>query len=77
MIAESLGSFFLFEGYLPRAVKRQLQKVYDDLDLELMYPVVYPSLQDLHIGRDEAFVSQYRLFKEVDCQDRALVELTM
>ncbi len=69
MIAESLGSFFHFEGCLPYKVKRQLQQVYDDLGLELMYPAVYPSLQDLHVGRDEDFVSQYRLFEKEDSRE--------
>ncbi len=68
MIAESLGSFFHFEGCLPYKVKRQLQQVYADLGLELTYPVVYPSLHDLHLGRDEDFVSQYQLFQ----RERAL-----
>ena len=69
MIAESLGSFFHFEGCLPYKVKRQLQQVYADLGLELMYPVVYPSLQELHLGRDEDFVSQYRLFEQEESRE--------
>jgi len=66
MIAESLGSFFLFERFLSRKVRRQLQRVYKDLDLELMYPMVYPSLQDIPILESEAFVDQYKLFKDAD-----------
>jgi Mannosyl-3-phosphoglycerate synthase (osmo_MPGsynth) len=38
MIAESLGSFFLFEKLLSRNVRRQVWQIYQDLDLELMYP---------------------------------------
>lgn len=68
MIAESLGSFFLFEEFLPRKLKRQLRRVYDDLRLEHMYPVVYPSLQDLPLMWDESFVSQYRLFENINSQ---------
>jgi mannosyl-3-phosphoglycerate synthase len=69
MIAESLGSFFLFERFLSRKVRRQLQQVYKNLNLELMYPVVYPSLQDIPILGSEAFVDQYKLFKDEDSQD--------
>ena|SRR5438128_1673000 len=65
----SLGSFSHFEGCLPYKVKRQLQQVYDDLGLELMYPAVYPSLQDLHVGRDEDFVSRFRLFEKEDSRE--------
>ena len=69
LIAESLGSFFLFERALPGRVKRQLQKINDDLSLELMYPVVYPPLQDLPIASKRAFVDQYQLFEDADRQD--------
>jgi mannosyl-3-phosphoglycerate synthase len=69
MIAESLGGFFLFERFLSRKVRRQLQQVYKGLNLELMCPVVYPSLQDIPILGGEAFVDQYKLFKDGDSQD--------
>jgi len=69
MIAESLGCFFLFEDFLPRKVRRQLQQVYKELNLELRYPVVYPSLQDVPIIRSEAFVAQYKLFKDEGSRD--------
>jgi hypothetical protein len=59
-----------FEGWLPCKVKRLSQQVYDDLDLEWMSPVVYPSLQDLYIGRDQAFVSRYKLCKKEERESR-------
>ena len=68
MIAESLGSFFLFEGLLPSKLKRQLRETYADLRLKHISPVVYPSLQDLPIEWDESFVSRYRLFENINIQ---------
>lgn len=68
MIAESLGSFFLFEGLLPSKLKRQLRETYADLRLKHISPVVYPSLQDLPIEWDESFVSRYRLFENINSQ---------
>ncbi len=47
LIEDSLGGFFLFEQWLPQNVRQQLQCVYDDLCLDLRYPVVYPPLQDV------------------------------
>ena len=69
MIAQSLGGFFLFERYLPRSVKRELKQVYHDLDLELMYPAVYPPLQDLPLAQERDFVDQYKLSGDVDSQE--------
>lgn len=69
MIAESLGSFFLFDEFLSRKVRRQLQRVYRDLDLELMYPAVYPALQDLPVLADETFVDSYKLFQDVESRE--------
>ena len=66
MIAESLGTFFCFERWLPRKVKRQLRQVYADLRLEFVSPVVYPALQDLCVVSDEAFVSHYKLGEQED-----------
>ena len=34
-----------------------------------MYPVVYPSLQDVPMIRSEAFVAQYKLFKDEGSRD--------
>jgi len=69
MIAESLGSFFLFEKLLSRKVRRQVWQVYQDLDLELRYPTVYPALKDLPVQADEPFVDRYKLFRETGSQD--------
>ena len=64
MIAESLGSFFLFEQFLSRRVRHQLQQVYRDLDLELLHPRVYPALQDLAVLVDQTLVDRYKLFED-------------
>ena len=69
MIAESLGSFFLFEKLLSRKVRRQVWQVYQDLDLELIYPTVYPALKDLSVQADESFVDRYKLFQETGSRD--------
>ncbi len=60
LIAESLGSFFLFEKLLSRRVRRQLKQVYRDLDLEL----VYPALQNLPMPVDKRFINRYKLFQD-------------
>jgi mannosyl-3-phosphoglycerate synthase len=64
MIAESLGSLCFFEQFLSRNVRRQVRKIYRNLDLELLYPNVYPALKDLAIQPDESFVERYKLFQE-------------
>jgi mannosyl-3-phosphoglycerate synthase len=64
MIAESLGSFALFEKSLSPRVRRQLKQVYQDLDLEPHYPRVYPALQDLPVLVDEMFVDRYKLLQD-------------
>lgn len=69
MIAESLGSFFLFEPFLPGSVVQQLLDVCHDLSLELAYPRVYPPIQDLPLARDGVFMDQYDLCKDTDSQD--------
>lgn len=50
MIAQSLGSFFVFQEHLPYRTEHQLHRVCDELSLESSYPLVYPPLQDLNIG---------------------------
>lgn len=72
MIEESLGGFFHFEAFLPTNVKRQLQEAYEDLRLELVYPLVYPPLQDLPLGGIEPLMDHYKLFTDADCQDMLL-----
>lgn len=62
MIEESLGSFFHFETALPDNVKRSLQRVYDELQLEYVRPTIYPALQDLHLCRFAPLMDQYALF---------------
>jgi hypothetical protein len=68
MIGESLGSFFLFEQFLSHNMRRQLWQVYQDLDLELMYPRVYPALKDLGVQANASFMDHYKLFQERDSQ---------
>ncbi len=65
LIEDSLGGFFLFEQWLPQNVRQQLQCVYDDLCLDLRYPVVYPPLQDVQFERHGMFVNQYKLCRGV------------
>lgn len=69
MIAESLGSFFLFEKFLSRKVRRQVRQVYQDLELELIFPTVYPALRDLSVQTDEAFVESYKLLQDTGSHD--------
>ncbi len=72
MIQESLGSFLHFEALLHDNVKRQLQRVYDELHLERIYPTVYPPLQDLPLEKKESLMDHYGLFEDADCQDMLL-----
>ncbi len=65
MIAESLGSFFLFESFLSRNVLRQVWQVYQDLALEVLHPTVYPALKDLSLQAAELSMDRYRVFQEV------------
>ncbi len=64
MIAASLGSFFHFKGQLPSCVEQQLQQIYDEMNLELCLPVIYPSLRELLIERNDMLVNHYRLFEK-------------
>jgi mannosyl-3-phosphoglycerate synthase len=72
MIAESLGSFFHFERFLSRKVRRQVRQVYQDLELELIVPTLYPALRDLSVQTDEAFVARYKLFQNTEGHDGLL-----
>ena len=64
MIAESLGSLRFFEQFLSRNVRRQVWQVYQNLDLELIYPTVYPALKDLEVEADQSFVERYKLVQD-------------
>ncbi len=63
MIADSLGAFQLFKKFLPRNVKKHLREVYDELDLEMRLPEVYPALGELRLEQYGAFTDYYRLFR--------------
>ena len=77
MIEESLGCFFHFEAFLPDTVKWQLQEIYDEQRLKLVYPLVYPPIKDLPLERIETLMApkiyKYRLSTDADCQDMLLV----
>lgn len=74
MIEVSLGGFLHFEEELPANVRCHLQRLYDELQLERVYPTVYPALGDLPIQRDEALMDRYTLSACVGYQDKLLVE---
>jgi mannosyl-3-phosphoglycerate synthase len=64
MIAESLGCFFYFKKQITPCIKRQLQKIYREMDLETCRPVVYPALQQLFLEAHDLSVDQYLLLGE-------------
>jgi Mannosyl-3-phosphoglycerate synthase (osmo_MPGsynth) len=72
MIAESLGSFFHFEQFLSPKVQYQLQQVYQDFKLDLLYPTVYPALQDLPVQADKTFVEGFKLFQDMERREVVL-----
>jgi mannosyl-3-phosphoglycerate synthase len=74
MIEESLGSFFHFEAVLPDNVKHELQKVYAELQLERVYPALYPPLRTLPLQRSERWMDRYALLADGACPDMLLVE---
>ncbi len=74
MIEESLGCFFHFEPYLPSNVQLQLQQMFDDLQLELLLPMIYPPLLDLPVHLHGSLIDQFRLFHESDYQDMLVGE---
>ena len=49
MIAQSLGCFFVFRDSLPALTANQLQRICDEMSLDLSYPLIYPALEDLHM----------------------------
>ena len=73
MIAESLGSFFHFEQFLSPKVRYQLQQVYQDFKLDLLYPTVYPALQDLPVQADKTLVEGFKLFQDTERREVVLV----
>jgi len=73
MIEESLGSFFHFEASLPDNVKQQLQRVYDEQSLELVYPALYPPLQALPLKRIEGLMDQFSLLPDEHFQEKMLL----
>ena len=67
MIAQSLGSFFVFHDYIPTSIREQLWRICDEMQLEICYPVIYPSIGSLNIDLShQTFVDQYRLFREYE-----------
>ncbi len=66
MIAVSLGSFFVFRHYLPQSVEDHINRLIDELCLDVACPLVYPSLDSLNLMGNEEFVDGYRLFDEVE-----------
>src|SRR5207248_5487439 len=66
MIAVSLGSFLVFQGYLSPRIESHVHRICDELHLDIACPLVYPPLQSLDLEGDEAFVRQYRLFEDTE-----------
>lgn len=64
MIADSLGAFFLFSKVLPRNVRKHLQEVCHELDLDPRTPEVYPAINTLPLEQFGSFVDYYRLFRK-------------
>ena len=75
MIEYSLGSFFHFRESLPGNVKRKLRRVYAELGLNFVAPLLYPSLQDLRLERIEGFMDQFLLGAKADYQDALVAGL--
>lgn len=72
MIAESVGSFFHFEQFLSPRMRYQLEQVYRDFKLDLLYPTVYPALQDLPVQADKSFMEGYKLFQDTEMREAVL-----
>jgi mannosyl-3-phosphoglycerate synthase len=53
MIAQSLGSFFVFHEYIPESTREQLLRICDDMQLEICYPLIYPSIDGLNLEDDD------------------------
>ena len=76
MIAVSLGSFLVFQEYLPPRVEDHLLRVRDELHLDPACPRVYPPLRSLDLEGDEVFVSRYRVCEKTEEQETRL-EMTI
>jgi mannosyl-3-phosphoglycerate synthase len=63
MVAESLGCFFYFKKQITPHIKRQLQKIYREMELERHRPVVYPALQMLSLEAHYLSADQYLLLE--------------
>src|SRR5579885_1662331 len=62
---QSLGSFVVFQEYIPASTREQLLRICHEMQLDVCYPLIYPSIDRLTIeGDKEEFVEQYRLFRE-------------
>ncbi|HZS75884.1 MAG TPA: mannosyl-3-phosphoglycerate synthase [Ktedonobacteraceae bacterium] len=66
MIEQSLGSFFHFESALPANVRRSLEQAYDQFQLELIYPTLYPALRDLPLEQERILMKRFALFADED-----------
>jgi len=47
MIAQSLGSFLILRDSLPDRVINQVERICDEMQLDSVYPLVYPAIEDL------------------------------
>jgi mannosyl-3-phosphoglycerate synthase len=70
MIAQSLGSFFVFHEYIPTSTQEQLLRICDEMQLEVCYPVIYPSIDDLNLEEEDEPVYAAP-FNDVDEQGEA------
>lgn len=69
MIAQSLGSFFVFNEYISASTREQLLRICDELRIDVCYPLIYPSIDRLNIEDDEVIYSA--LFNDAYGQDEA------
>ena len=76
MIEESLGCFFAFEARLPDNVQAHLQKLYTELQLERVDPLVYPPLQDLPLEQLSGLMATYALFPQDKYSDQLAREVS-
>jgi mannosyl-3-phosphoglycerate synthase len=72
MIAISLGSFLVFQEYLPPRVEDHLLRIREELHLDLARPRVYPPLRSLELEGDGVIMHRYRVFEETEDQETRL-----